>query len=424
MTLQAPRGTQDILPDRTPRWQFVEARFRDVLHRYGYAEIRTPIFEHTELFQRGVGTSTDIVQKEMYTFQDRKGRSLTLRPEGTAAVARAVIEHKLLSGGQPQKLYYLGPMFRYERPQAGRYRQHHQVGAELLGVESPAGDFEMIALFVDLLDAVGLGKTRVLLNSVGDATCRPAFTETLRAYLRAHLSELCSDCVRRTEENPLRVLDCKVPGCREVAGGIPRIQDHLCPACRAHQDELRLLLDRDGLEFQMADHLVRGLDYYTRTVFEIEHGGLGAQSAVGGGGRYDRLIEDVGGPPTPGVGFSSGIERILLSLEAEGAALPGSLAPEVMLVTIGEGDERREAMRLARRLRRRFRVLLDLRGRSLAAQMKTADRAGARVALLIGEGELLAKEWTLKTLATGAQERVSDRELETRLTNMLEKGRE
>jgi histidyl-tRNA synthetase len=424
MTLQAPRGTQDILPDRTPRWQFVEARFRDVLHRYGYAEIRTPIFEHTELFQRGVGTSTDIVQKEMYTFQDRKGRSLTLRPEGTAAVARAVIEHKLLSGGQPQKLYYLGPMFRYERPQAGRYRQHHQVGAELLGVESPAGDFEMIALFVDLLDAVGLGKTRVLLNSVGDATCRPAFTETLRAYLRAHLSELCSDCVRRTEENPLRVLDCKVPGCREVARGIPRIQDHLCPACRAHQDELRLLLDRDGLEFQMADHLVRGLDYYTRTVFEIEHGGLGAQSAVGGGGRYDRLIEDVGGPPTPGVGFSSGIERILLSLEAEGAALPGSLAPEVMLVTIGEGDERREAMRLARRLRRRFRVLLDLRGRSLAAQMKTADRAGARVALLIGEGELLAKEWTLKTLATGAQERVSDRELETRLTNMLEKGRE
>jgi len=315
-------------------------------------------------------------------------------------------------------------MFRYERPQAGRYRQHHQVGAELLGVESPAGDFEMIALFVDLLDAVGLGKTRVLLNSVGDATCRPAFTETLRAYLRAHLSELCSDCVRRTEENPLRVLDCKVPGCREVARGIPRIQDHLCPACRAHQDELRLLLDRDGLEFQMADHLVRGLDYYTRTVFEIEHGGLGAQSAVGGGGRYDRLIEDVGGPPTPGVGFSSGIERILLSLEAEGAALPGSLAPEVMLVTIGEGDERREAMRLARRLRRRFRVLLDLRGRSLAAQMKTADRAGARVALLIGEGELLAKEWTLKTLATGTQERVSDRELETRLTNMLEKGRE
>jgi len=426
MSLQAPRGTQDILPDRTPRWQFVETRFREVLARYGYGEIRTPMFEPTELFQRGVGTSTDIVQKEMYTFQDRKGRSLTLRPEGTAAVARAVVEHKLLATGQPQKMWYLGPMFRYERPQAGRYRQHSQVGAELLGVESPAGDFEMIALFVDLLDAVGLRQTRVLLNSVGDATCRPAFTETLRTYLRAHLSELCPDCVRRTEENPLRVLDCKVPGCREVARGIPRIQDHLCPACRAHQDELRTLLDRAEIPFEMADHLVRGLDYYTRTVFEVEHGGLGAQSAVGGGGRYDRLIEDVGGPSTPGVGFSSGVERILLALEAEGAALPGALTPEIMLVTVGEGEERREAMRLARRLRRRFRVDLDLRGRGLAAQMKAADRAGATLALLIGEGELAAREWTLKTLATGAQERVPDRELETRLLAMLsqDKGRE
>jgi histidyl-tRNA synthetase len=425
MTLQAPRGTQDLLPDRTPRWQFVEARFRDVLTRYGYGEIRTPMFEATELFQRGVGTSTDIVQKEMYTFLDRKGRSLTLRPEGTAAVARAVVEHKLLAGGQPQKLWYLGPMFRYERPQAGRYRQHHQVGAELLGVESPAGDFEMIALFVDVLDAVGLRQTRVLLNSVGDATCRPAFTEMLRAYLRAHVSELCPDCVRRTEENPLRVLDCKVPGCREVARGIPRIQDHLCPACRAHQDELRMYLDRAGIQFQMADHLVRGLDYYTRTVFEIEHGGLGAQSAVGGGGRYDRLIEEVGGPPTPGVGFSSGIERILLALEAEGAPLPGVAAPEIMLVTVGETNERTEAVRLARRLRRRFSVELDLRKRSLAAQMKAADRAGATLALLIGEGELATGEWTVKTLASGAQERVPDGDLESRLEAILghDKGR-
>jgi histidyl-tRNA synthetase len=422
MTLQAPRGTQDILPDRTPRWQFVEARFRDVLARYGYGEIRTPIFEHTELFQRGVGTSTDIVQKEMYTFQDRKGRSLTLRPEGTAAVARAVVEHKLLSGTPLYKLYYLGPMFRYERPQAGRYRQHHQVGAELLGVDSPAGDFEMIALLVDLLDTVGLRQTRVLLNSVGDATCRPGFTELLRAYLRGRMSELCPDCVRRTEENPLRVLDCRVPGCRDVARGIPRIQEHLCPACRDHQEELRLLLDQAGLEVEMADRLVRGLDYYTRTVFEIEHGGLGAQSAIGGGGRYDRLIEDVGGPPTPGVGFSSGIERILLALEAEGGALPGPAPPQVMLVTVGEGEERREAIRLARRLRRRFRVDLDLRGRSLAAQMKAADRSGASIALLIGEGELAAREWTLKTLASGAQERVPDSGLEARLLAMLGEG--
>jgi histidyl-tRNA synthetase len=419
MSLQAPRGTQDILPDRAPAWQAVEDRFREVLLRYGYGEIRTPIFEATELFQRGVGASTDIVQKEMYTFLDRKGRSLTLRPEGTAAVARAVVEHKLLAGNQTQKLYYLGPMFRYERPQAGRYRQHHQIGAELLGVESPAGDFELIALLVDLLEAVGLQGTRVLLNSVGDATCRPAFTDTLRQYLRAHLDQLCPDCVRRTEENPLRVLDCKVPGCQAIARGIPRIQDHLCPDCRAHQDELRLLLDRAGLRFEMADHLVRGLDYYTRTVFEVVHGGLGAQNAVGGGGRYDRLIEEVGGPPTPGVGFSSGLERILLALEAEGKTPDRPGGPDVAVVVVGDREERRAAALLARRLRRRFRVDLDLKGRSLAAQMKAADRSGARVALVVGEGELAAGEWTLKTLATGDQERVEDPRLETRLDDLL-----
>ncbi|HET9234178.1 MAG TPA: histidine--tRNA ligase [Candidatus Eisenbacteria bacterium] len=423
MTLQAPRGTQDILPERTPRWQFVEERVHRIMVRYGYSELRTPMFESTELFQRGVGTSTDIVQKEMYTFQDRKGRSLTLRPEGTAAVVRALIEHKLLAGGQPQKIYYLGPMFRYERPQAGRYRQHHQVGAELLGVESPAADFEMIALFVDLLDTVGLRETRVRLNSVGDATCRPAYTETLRVYLRAHAASLCPDCVRRTEENPLRVLDCKVPGCREIARGIPRIQEHLCEACRAHQETLRDLLDAAGLQYEMADHLVRGLDYYTRTVFEVEHGGLGAQSAVGGGGRYDRLVEDVGGPATPGVGFSSGIERILLALEAEGARLPGLERPEIMVITVGERAERRAAMVLARRLRRRFRVDMDLRGRSLAAQMKVADRAGARVALLVGEGELASGQWTVKDLVSGAQEHVGDEDLEARLSALLGLGK-
>ena len=419
MTLQAPRGTQDILPERTPRWQFVEEHVRLVMARYGYRELRTPIFEATELFQRGVGTSTDIVQKEMYTFQDRKGRSLTLRPEGTAAVVRALIEHKLLASGQPQKIYYLGPMFRYERPQAGRYRQHYQVGAELLGVESPAADFEMIALLVDLLATVGLRETRVLLNSVGDATCRPAYTETLRVYLRAHAASLCPDCVRRTEENPLRVLDCKVPGCREIARGIPRIQEHLCEACRAHQAELRDLLAAAGMQYEMADHLVRGLDYYTRTVFEVEHGGLGAQSALGGGGRYDRLVEDVGGPATPGVGFSSGIERILLALEAEGAELPGPGAPDIMVITVGERAERRAAIVLARRLRRRYRVDMDLRGRSLAAQMKAADRLGARVALLVGEGELASGEWTVKDLVSGAQERVADADLETRLGTLV-----
>jgi histidyl-tRNA synthetase len=419
MTMQAPRGTQDILPDRSPAWEFVESRLREVLRRYGYGEIRTPIFEHTEVFQRGVGESTDIVQKEMYTFPDRKGRSLTLRPEGTAGVARAVVEHKLYAGGQPLKLFYFGPMFRYERPQSGRYRQHQQVGVELFGVETPAADFELIALLVDLMGEVGLRDTRVLLNSVGDEACRPGFSETLREYLRARVADLCPDCVRRTEENPLRVLDCKVPGCQVVARGSPSLQEHLCPACRAHQEELRGLLDRAGIAYTLSHRLVRGLDYYTRTVFELQHGGLGAQNAVGGGGRYDQLVKEVGGPPTPGVGFSSGIERVLLALEAEGTPLPGPAAPEVMVVVVGEGEVRRAGMVLARRLRSRFRVDLDLKGRSLAAQMKSANRSAARLVLLVGEGELADRAWTVKDMATGAQERVLDGRLESHIAEIL-----
>jgi histidyl-tRNA synthetase len=419
MSLQAPRGTQDILPERTPAWHWLESRFRDTLHRYGYSEIRTPVFEHTELFQRGVGESTDIVQKEMYTFQDRKGRSLTLRPEGTAPVARAVAEHKLTAGGGVRKLYYLGPMFRYERPQAGRYRQHQQIGAELLGTDVPEADFEVIALLVDLLGAVGLADTSVLVNSVGDATCRPAYAETLRDYLRRHESELCPDCVRRTDTNPLRVLDCKVPGCREVARNIPSIQDALCPACREHQARVLELLEAAGIPFELASHLVRGLDYYTRTVFEVQHRGLGAQNAVGGGGRYDNLVSDVGGPAVPGVGFSTGVERILLALEAEGVDLPGPYAPDVVVVTAGDRGEVRQAVLLARRLRKRFRVDLDLQGRSLGAQMKGANRSGARAVVVVGTEELAAGEWTVRDMKTSRQDRVADAKLEEHLDGLL-----
>jgi len=419
VSLKAPRGTQDILPDRTPAWHWLESRFRDTLHRYGYGEIRTPIFEHTELFQRGVGEATDIVQKEMYTFLDRKGRSLTLRPEGTAPVARAFAEHKLYAGGGTRKLYYLGPMFRYERPQAGRFRQHQQIGAELLGTEVPEADVEVISLLVDLLASVGLARTSVLVNSVGDAVCRPAYSESLRTYLRAHQSELCPDCVRRTESNPLRVLDCKVPGCRKVAKNIPSIQDALCAACREHQERVLDLLQSAGIRVDLSSHLVRGLDYYTRTVFEVQHEGLGAQNAVGGGGRYDHLVSEVGGPPVPGVGFSTGVERILLALEAEGVDLPVAYPPQVVIVTAGSGAEIRQGVLLARRLRGRFRVEMDLLGRSLNAQMKAAHRLDARTVIVVGAEELASGEWTVRDMGTSRQDRVADADLEEYLDGLL-----
>jgi histidyl-tRNA synthetase len=417
--LKAPRGTQDLLPDRTPAWEWLEARFRSLFHRYGYDEIRTPLFEATELFQRGVGASTDIVQKEMYTFPDRKGRSLTLRPEGTASVARAFVEHKLFAGPIPLRLFYLGPMFRYERPQAGRYRQHHQAGAELLGADAPGADFELIALLVDLLASIGLENATVLLNSVGDPACRPRFTEALRTYLRERIDRLCEDCVRRIDLNPLRVLDCKVPGCREVVRDMPSIQDFLCEACRAHQTALVGLLDAAGLAHRLDPLLVRGLDYYTRTVFEVQHAGIGAQSALGGGGRYDRLIEEVGGPATPGVGFSTGLERLLLALETDGVVLPATPAPELAVVAAGGDAARREALLVARRLRRRFRTDVDVQGRSVGAQMRSVNKSGAKVAVVVGEDELARGELTLKVMATGAETRVAAADLETSLTRLM-----
>jgi len=419
---KAPRGTQDILPGASAAWTWVESRLREGLLRYGYREIRTPVFEHTDLFRRGVGESTDIVQKEMYTFPDRKGRSLTLRPEGTAPVARAFVEHKLYAGGRPVKLFYLGPMFRYERPQAGRYRQHHQVGAELLGTAAPTADFEIIALLVDLLSGAGLDGLAVQVNSVGDARCRPAFSGELRAYLLERVDALCPDCRRRLELNPLRVLDCKVPGCREVARDIPSIQDHLCPDCRAHQEEVLGLLRDSGIAFRVDDRLVRGLDYYTRTVFEVQHGGLGAQNAVGGGGRYDRLIEDVGGPATPGVGFSSGIERILLALETEGAVLPGDPPPQVALVVAGEDPARRAAHVLARRLRRRFAAEVEFDPRSVGAQMRAANRTGVPVVVVVGDEEIASGKWTVKDMRTGHQSTVPDAELEAHLARLAGRG--
>jgi histidyl-tRNA synthetase len=406
MKFQAPRGTRDILSPEVERWQLLESRVRDVMVRYGYLEVRTPIFEATELFTRGLGEATDIVQKEMYTFPDRKGRSLTLRPEGTAPAARAFIEHNLGAQRMPYRAYYVGPIFRYERPQAGRYRQHHQVGAELLGSPQPEADFETIDLFTRLLKELGLKQVVVKLNSVGDEASRPAFREVLKEALRPRLPELCPDCQRRFEMNVLRVFDCKVPNDRAIVDTLPTMVDHLDPASKAHHDRLRELLTAAGIAFEDDPRLVRGLDYYTRTVYEVHHATLGAQSAVGGGGRYDNLVAECGGPKTPAVGFSSGIERLLMALEAEGALEAPPIDPEIMIMAAGPAA-RVPAMVLAAQLRAFFRVDVDLLARSLGSQMKSADRLGVRCALVVGDDELSGNYVTLRDMAEGSEEKVS-----------------
>ncbi|HEU4334283.1 MAG TPA: histidine--tRNA ligase [Candidatus Eisenbacteria bacterium] len=389
---QAPRGTRDILPGESERWEWLEARTRDVLSRYGYREIRTPLFESTELFVRSVGESTDIVRKELYTFEDRKGRSLTLRPEGTAPIVRAYLEHSLGHGDPVTRLYYIGPMFRYERPQAGRYRQFAQIGAELLGPASPLADAEMIDLFTAILRGVGLGGITVLVNSLGDATCRPVYRERIREHFAARAGELCEDCRERLRTNPLRILDCKVSSCQPAIASAPLVLDSLCDACREHFDAVRRALDGLGIRHETAPRLVRGLDYYTRTVFEVHAAGLGAQNAVGGGGRYDQLVRDFGGPPTPAVGFSIGMERLLLAtggLDRQAPARPDvcviARAPEAAVEALalarelrGPIDPTSAGADTAASARGPLRVMADVAGRSASAQMKWASKLEAR----------------------------------------------
>jgi histidyl-tRNA synthetase len=411
MKFQAPRGTQDFLPETISGWQAIEDRARQVSERHGYREIRTPIFEATELFLRGVGETTDIVTKEMYTFLDKKGRSLTLRPEGTAGVMRALVEHGLAQAGRIHRLWYVGPMFRYDRPQAGRYRQFHQWGAECVGSDHPNADVEIILLLVDYLASFGLANTKVLLNSVGHPGCRPAYAEKLRAYLAPFKDSLCADCQARYEKNPLRILDCKIPHDKAIAQGIPSILDSLCEECRTHFEGVRLRLDALGVPYTLDPQLVRGLDYYTRTAFEVHDLGRGAQSALGGGGRYDGLISDVGGPTVPGVGFSAGLERILLALEEQGK-IPRTEPATVFVARAGGSDVEAEALQLVREVRGRFAAVFDFESeKSLGAQLKQADKVGASVAVILGEDELKAGQVTLKDLKTGAQERIARADL-------------
>jgi histidyl-tRNA synthetase len=403
MIVKAPRGMQDILPAEVGRWHAVEARARDLARRYGYREIRTPIVEHTEVFQRGVGSGTDIVDKEMYTFLDRGQRSLSLRAEGTAPVMRAYLEHNLGAAGLPVKVYYICPIFRYDRPQAGRYRQHAQFGAEVIGAAQPAADAEVASLAVRLLQSLGLSRFELHLSSVGDSVCRPGYIEALRAYYRPHLGELCEDCQRRFEVAPLRLLDCKREHDREIARHAPRILDFLCDPCREHFAGVRASLDAIGVAYVVDPLIVRGLDYYTRTAWEALSSTLGAQDAVFGGGRYDGLAEQLGGPPTPGVGFGMGLERLLRALEEEEIRLPEGSTVDVYIATAGTDPA--AALAIADRLRRAgIATDLDLMDRGLRAQMKQADRLGARFAVVLGEDEARRGVAAIREMATGAQD--------------------
>jgi histidyl-tRNA synthetase len=413
--LKAITGTRDILPDEVAAWHRIESVARALFARYGYREIRTPVFEATELFARGIGAETDIVAKEMYTFDDRDGASITLRPEATAGIVRAVIEHNLMNTDPALKVYALGPMFRRERPQKGRYRQFHQVDVEAFGLSRPSIDVEVIEVALAYLEACGLTSFELVLNSVGDARCRPAYVEALRAELRRQASRLCADCQRRIETNPLRVLDCKVPEDQSIIDALPRISDHLCAECRDHFAEVRRELELLGIRYRLSHRLVRGLDYYTRTTFEVVSGELGSQNSVLGGGRYDGLVKDLGGPDLTGIGFALGMERLVMLLPDSAAAsrcdvFLAPLAPAAL----------DKALVLQRALRGSgVSVLMEGEGRSFKSQMKRADKLGARFVAILGEDELLGGAWTLRDMTSSSQERVSDDEVMAYLRGKL-----
>jgi histidyl-tRNA synthetase len=424
--IKAIRGTRDLLPPETALWNFVEAACRDVFRDYNFQEIRTPIFESTELFARGVGEETDIVSKEMYTFEDRgraesdRGTSLTLRPENTAGVVRAYIEHKMWERPGITKLFYIGPQFRRERPQKGRYRQFYQIGAEVIGPttagsESPARDAEVLEMLATLLDRVGIQNWTLELNSVGCANDRPIYLQALRDALKPVVGQMCYDCQRRAETNPLRVLDCKVPEDQPIIERLPRIADYLDKGCRMHFADVRAILDSVGVPYVVNDRLVRGLDYYTRTAFEFTHGALGAQNAILGGGRYDGLSEAIGGPKAPGIGFAIGEDRLVLSLQQQQETDALVKKPDAYIAPMGNGMNK-EAARLARELRRHD-LVVELGDETfrLKKSLETASKLGARFAIIVGENEAASGLFALKDLAKGEQVTAPRHELAARI---------
>lgn len=409
MAFQIPRGTQDILPGEVEKWQYVEKIARDICRRYNYREIRTPIFEHTELFLRGVGDTTDIVQKEMYTFEDRAGRSMTLRPEGTASVVRSFVENKMYGDpNQPIKLYYIGPMFRYERPQAGRFRQFVQFGVEALGSDDPAIDAEVIAMAMELYQSLGLKKVRLVINSLGDIESRKAHRQALIDHFQNRIHELCEDCQVRLKKNPLRILDCKRDRDHELMATAPSILDYLNEESSRYFEKVKAYLTKLGIPFEVDSRLVRGLDYYNHTTFEImsDAEGFGAITTLCGGGRYNGLVQEIGGPETPGIGFALSIERLLAALDAEGVALPISRGIDCYVVAVGE-KAKEESVRLVHKLRKAGIVAdKDYQDRKVKTQLKAADRLHAKFVAILGDDELAKEVINMKEMSTGEQTEV------------------
>lgn len=399
-----------MLPDVARAWEHLQRVAQELFARYGYEPVYTPLFEHTDVFTRGIGEATDIVSKEMYTFEDKGGRSVTLRPEGTASVVRAALEHNLTANGAQAKLYYAGPMFRYERPQKGRMRQFWQIGIECLGAPEPTADAEVITVLWRYFEALGIpvANMRLLLNSMGDEACRPAYRETIASFIRDHAAGLCEECNRRADTNPLRAFDCKNPGCREIMAEAPLLRDELCEECAHHYAAVKEHLDALGIPYIEDSTLVRGLDYYTRTVFEVQvDAGLGSQNAIGGGGRYDRLMQEYGGPATPGLGFALGFERTLLALEAAGVDIPTVPRAEVFVARVDDSVTA-EVFALSQRLRDAgVAAELDHQARSLKSQFKQADRLGARLVVIVGPDELVTGEVTLRDMSTKEEKRLA-----------------
>lgn len=406
MFISAPKGTKDLLPDQVYKWHYVENKFSDICKRYGFKEIRTPMFEHTEVFARGIGDTTDVVQKEMYTFNDHAGRSITLKPEGTSGAVRAFIEHKQYAEVQPTKYYYNTDCFRYEKPQAGRLRHFHQFGIEVFGTSDMLADAEVISLGYDFLTELGITEIQLRINSVGCPDCRRKYRDALKEFLKPRYDELCNTCKDRYERNPMRILDCKSEICKKIVENAPRMLDYLCDDCRNAFEELKTNLTSMGIEYVIDPDIVRGLDYYTKTAFEFVTTKIGAQGTVCGGGRYDHLIEELGGPPIPGVGFGLGIERLIMLMEANDVKFPEESRPEVFIAVMGEAAKS-FGLKLCRELRQKGVIAeMDTLSRNIKGQFKYADRLGAKYTLVIGEDELKKGVVSLKDMAKSEQREI------------------
>jgi histidyl-tRNA synthetase len=406
MLTNAPKGTKDILPNQVYKWHYVENLFREACGRYVFKEMRTPVFEHTELFARGVGDTTDIVEKQMYTFEDYGKRSITLKPEGTSPVVRAFVEHKLYAEVQPSKYYYIIPCFRYEKPQSGRLREFHQMGIEIFGTDNMMADAEVIGFASDFLNSLGITDLELRINSIGCPECRSAYRDALREFLKDKYDDLCDNCKGRYDRNPMRILDCKSPVCQELVKGAPVMLDYLCDDCKSSFEDLKKNLDAMGIQYIVDSGIVRGLDYYTKTAFEFVSNRIGAQGTVCGGGRYDNLIELIGGPPIPGVGFGLGIERLLLLMEATGKEIPEPENLDVFIAVMGE-RAKLFGLKLMRDLRNQgVKAEMDSIGRNIKGQFKYADRLAAKYTIVIGDNELDQNMVSVKNMATSEQKQV------------------